>query len=54
MQWATTMAFPWANRPYDGLASVALPFLKDATLPGGHDGPNWWTGTAAARRLAGG
>jgi hypothetical protein len=46
-QWLTTMALPWANRPYDGLANVALPFLKDATLPGGHDGPNWWTGTAS-------
>ena len=55
LQWATTMAFPWANRPYDGLANVALPFLKDAALPVGHDGPNWWTGTVTLpRRLAGG
>ena len=22
-----------------------MPFLKDAALPVGHDGPNWWTGT---------
>jgi hypothetical protein len=45
LQWVTTMAFPWANRPYDSLAQVALPFIKGDVGLGGHDGPNWWTGT---------
>jgi hypothetical protein len=45
VDWATTIAFPWASRPYDGLAEVALPFVGGSFLPGNHDGPNWWTGS---------
>src|SRR6185503_1140015 len=44
--WATSMSFPWAARPYDGLVDVVMPFGAGAVAGVfGHDGPGPWIGT---------